>query len=253
MQGSMILQAEKLDILKREIKELEAHTTKSFLELGKRWKQIRDEKLWKCSALKLKSFRDFCERECKRSRAMVYYLISIYEKFGHLLEHQPSHNLEFEYTRLIKLLPKTNTENAEQFLEIARTTSKKDFEKYLKDLNKTKKVKKVEYGEPINFMGLRHAPINEQGVVYLFGMLSKQLGFIIEAVRTAFPDCEGKRQIPGKQNKWERVSIEFEYKSLQFKEHDHDLDGCDVIICWENDWLDCPIEVIALKEYIGKK
>lgn len=33
------------------------------------------------------------------------------------------------------------------------------------------------YGAPINFRGLRHAPINEQGVVYLFGMVSAELGF----------------------------------------------------------------------------
>jgi hypothetical protein len=33
------------------------------------------------------------------------------------------------------------------------------------------------YGEPIDFRGLRHAPINEQGVVYLFGMVSRELGF----------------------------------------------------------------------------
>ncbi len=38
------------------------------------------------------------------------------------------------------------------------------------------------YGEPIDFRGFRHAPINEQGVVYLFGMVSRELGFYIEAV-----------------------------------------------------------------------
>jgi hypothetical protein len=114
------------------------------------------------------------------------------------------------------------------------------------------RTKKVEYGEPIDFLGLRHAPLNEQGVIYLFGMLSKRLGFIIEAVRTDFPDCEGKRQIPGKQGRWEQVSIEFEYKSSNFKEHGHNLDECDVIVCWENDWKDCPIEVISLKELMSK-
>jgi hypothetical protein len=115
-----------------------------------------------------------------------------------------------------------------------------------------KKAKKVEYGEPIDFLGLRHAPLNEQGVVYLFGMLSRKLGFIIEAVRTDFPDCEGKREIPGKPGRWERVSIEFEFKSSNFKEHNHNPDECDVIICWENDWKDCPIEVISLKEIMLK-
>jgi hypothetical protein len=33
------------------------------------------------------------------------------------------------------------------------------------------------YGEPFDFRGLRHSPINEQGVVYLFGMVSRELGF----------------------------------------------------------------------------
>lgn len=112
--------------------------------------------------------------------------------------------------------------------------------------------KRVEYGEPIEFLGLRHAPLNEQGVVYLFGILSKQLGFIIEAVRTDFPDCEGKRQILGKQGRWERVAIEFEYKSSNFKEHGHNPDECDVIVCWEHDWKDCPVEVISLKELMSK-
>ena len=112
--------------------------------------------------------------------------------------------------------------------------------------------RRVEYGEPIEFLGLRHAPLNEQGVVYLFGILSRRLGFIIEAVRTDFPDCEGKRQIPGKQGRWERVAIEFEYKSSNFKLHGHNPDECDVIVCWENDWKDCPIEIISLKELMGK-
>lgn len=117
---------------------------------------------------------------------------------------------------------------------------------------KPHKAKKVEYGEPIDFLGLRHEPLNEQGVVYLFGVLSRQLGFIIEAIRTDFPDCEGKRQIQGKQNRWEQVSIEFEYKSSNFKEHGHDPTNCDLIICWEHDWKDCPIEVISLKQIYKK-
>jgi len=107
---------------------------------------------------------------------------------------------------------------------------------------------RVEYGEPIEFLGLRHAPINEQGVVYLFGKLSEQLGFIIEAIRSEFPDCEGKRQIRGKNGRWERVSIEFEYKSSQFKDHGHKVEECDIIVCWEDDWEDCPLEVISLKK-----
>jgi hypothetical protein len=52
-----------------------------------------------------------------------------------------------------------------------------------------------QFGSPINFRGLRHAPINEQGVVFLFGMVSYELGFIVEAVQAGYPDCEAKRCI----------------------------------------------------------
>jgi hypothetical protein len=41
----------------------------------------------------------------------------------------------------------------------------------------------------------RHEPVNEQGVVLLFGMLAKDLGNMIEAVQKGFPDREAKRQI----------------------------------------------------------
>lgn len=101
------------------------------------------------------------------------------------------------------------------------------------------------YGELINFRGLQHAPVNEQGVVYLFGMVSFDLGFLIEAVQSGFPDCQGKRRIKG--NRWVPVRIEFEYRSRTFREHAHDPNGCDVIVCWEHNWPECPLEVIELK------
>jgi hypothetical protein len=88
--------------------------------------------------------------------------------------------------------------------------------------------------------------------VYLFALLSKELGFIIEAIKTEFPDCEGKRKILGKEGRWEKVSIEFEYKSSHFKNHGHDPKQCDIIVCWEHDWIECPIEVISLKKFIER-
>jgi hypothetical protein len=110
--------------------------------------------------------------------------------------------------------------------------------------------KKVQYGEPMDFRGLRHAPINEQGVVYLFGMVSRELGFLIESVKAPYPDCEGKRRVDQKGQRWERVLIEFEYQSSNFRLHKHDPDGCDLIVCWIHDWEDCQIEVLELKSAI---
>ena len=110
--------------------------------------------------------------------------------------------------------------------------------------------KKVQFGEPIDFRGLRFAPINEQGVVYLFGMISKELGFLIESIRTEYPDCEGKRCANQKENRLEHVLIEFEYKSSHFEEHGHFPENCDLIVCWIHDWEECPVEVLELRSII---
>ena len=110
----------------------------------------------------------------------------------------------------------------------------------------------LEYGAPISFRGLRHAPINEQGVVYLFGMVSSELGLIVEAVQSAFPDCEAKRRIDATRNRWQRVRIEFEYYSSNFKEHRHDPIKCDMIVCWEHDWAECPLEALELRSVIDQ-
>ncbi|HOW50858.1 MAG TPA: hypothetical protein PLV42_02310 [bacterium] len=108
------------------------------------------------------------------------------------------------------------------------------------------------FGAPINFRGLRHAPINEQGVVFLFGMVSYELGFIVEAVHAAYPDCEAKRCVDQKQQRWQHIRIEFEHSSSNFRVHGHDPANCDVIVCWEHDWADCPLEVIELRRVIDE-
>ena len=102
---------------------------------------------------------------------------------------------------------------------------KKDFviPKTHKPKSNSIKKKQLFYGEPIDFRGLRYAPVNEQGVVYLFGMVSRELGFLIESIRTDFPDCEGKRCLNSEGTKWQHVHIEFEYKSSNFHIHSHDL------------------------------
>ncbi len=103
------------------------------------------------------------------------------------------------------------------------------------------------YGNPIDFRGLRHEPVNEQGVVFLFGMVAKELGYMVEAVQTGYPDCEAKRQVAG--GRWQRVRIEFEFESRNF---DHPPEGCDVIVCWRHNWPNCPerIEVVELSSVI---
>lgn len=102
-------------------------------------------------------------------------------------------------------------------------------------------------GDPINFEGLIFGPLNESGVIFLFSKIHKKLGIIIEAIQPSFPDAKARRKT---QKGWEDVWIEFEYKSSLFKVHGHDPKECDIIVCWENDWENCPIEVIELKKLI---
>lgn len=111
--------------------------------------------------------------------------------------------------------------------------------------------KPVVYGEPIDFRGLRHAPVNEQGVVYLFGMVACELGFLVEAIHSGFPDCEAKRALDGRRNQWRRVRIEFEFRSRNFRDHGHDPTHCDLIVCWQHNWPDCPLEVLELSQVVA--
>jgi len=106
------------------------------------------------------------------------------------------------------------------------------------------------YGNPIDFRGLRHEPVNESGVVFLFGMVAKELGYFVEAVQAGYPDCEAKRQIA--RGKWQRVKIEFEFESRNFRDHGHPPHGCDIIVCWRHNWAECPdhLEVVELSQLI---
>lgn len=103
------------------------------------------------------------------------------------------------------------------------------------------------YGEILNFRGLQHAPLNEHGVIFLFGVVASDLGFVVESITSDFPDCEAKRRINGSSSMMERVRIEFEFRSRNFKCHGHCPDSCDLIVCWEDNWPESPVEVLELR------
>ena len=110
----------------------------------------------------------------------------------------------------------------------------------------------VVYGEPLGLAAMAHAPTNELGVLFLFGILAADLGFRVERLQAAFPDCEAKREVaPGK---WELVFIELEIYSRNFKLHRHNPRGCHAIVCWKHNWPDCPewLEVIELSKVVKR-
>ncbi|MBI5573786.1 MAG: winged helix-turn-helix domain-containing protein [Elusimicrobia bacterium] len=135
--------------------------------------------------------------------------------------------------------------------EWGKETIQVEIEKYNKETQEIQlKIQKTIVGDPLNFEGLQYAPINEQGVVFLFGKLHKELGIIVEAIQTGYPDAKGRKKV--KQG-WQEIAIEFEYRSSNFQSHKHPIDKCDLIICWIHDWKECPIEVVELKSVVENK
>jgi hypothetical protein len=100
------------------------------------------------------------------------------------------------------------------------------------------------YGPPMMDAGMFFGPTNEMGVVYLFGMVSWLLGFVVMRIQEPFPDCEAMRKIDDQ--RWQLVKIEFEKESRNFLRHGHLPSGCDLIVCWVHNWPECPVEVIEL-------
>lgn len=97
---------------------------------------------------------------------------------------------------------------------------------------------------------MTYAPVNEQGVVFLFSKINDDLGIKIESIQSAFPDAIGI-DYRHEKDVGIRKRIEFEFRSSNY---DHSLDGCDIIVCWKHDWKDCPdtIEVIELKSELRR-
>jgi hypothetical protein len=105
----------------------------------------------------------------------------------------------------------------------------------------------VVYGEPMQ-APLNCAPTNENGVIFAFGTVAKELGFSVTRIQIACPDCEAlQRKGP---NRWIPRKIEFENESRNFLTHMHSIDDADLIVCWTHNWPECPLEVLELKRVI---
>jgi len=106
------------------------------------------------------------------------------------------------------------------------------------------------YGAPMFPGPMAYAPVNEMGVVFLFGWMAPQLGYVVHWLQSEFPDCELMRRVG--EDKSQPLKAEFEYESRNFLKHMHDVKGCDLIICWRHNWPECPIEVLELRSLLPK-
>lgn len=105
-------------------------------------------------------------------------------------------------------------------------------------------------GKPRDYKVMNYAPTSEQGVVALFVGHMKALGFErLEFIRQGFPDACA---IEKSGSTYVRKYIEFEYKSIQFRQHvnnpNHRDFQCDYVVCWEDNYPTCPIKVIELRK-----
>lgn len=82
-------------------------------------------------------------------------------------------------------------------------------------------------------------PINEMGVVARFCMDIGKSKWEIISIGASFPDATLKLD----DDIWR---VEFEYSARNFLNHAHDFRDCDLIICWKNDFPECPLPVIEI-------
>ncbi len=92
---------------------------------------------------------------------------------------------------------------------------------------------------PMNGVGFEVT--NEQGVVVYFAQQGPKHGFHFESIQIAFPDAIIW-------HKGVRYRVEFEYQAKSFLHHQHDPRGCDLIICWQNDYPNSILPVLALSD-----
>jgi hypothetical protein len=97
---------------------------------------------------------------------------------------------------------------------------------------------------------MNYAPVNELGVVLLFAQVAKKYRIRVDSIQARFPDCIAYQSIGGKDKE---LRIEFEFRSKSFEVHRHDQNKCDMIVCWEHDWVRCPprIRVLELRREFG--
>ena len=107
-------------------------------------------------------------------------------------------------------------------------------------------------GDPLDFRGLRFAPVDKKGVMFLFGMVGQELGYIVESLHADNPDGEGRRCVSVEADRWENVGLLFAHKSSDLSDEQEWQEGRDLIVCWIHDWENSPVEVLELKSLISQ-
>jgi hypothetical protein len=109
-------------------------------------------------------------------------------------------------------------------------------------------------GELVGKRGIVYAPVNRAGVLLIFSRLLDEFEMLVEETAE---DCRyiiARRKVdtgqPGP-SRWERVKIALAYESLEIQKENKsniESDGsADLLICWQHNWPDCPLETFELR------
>ena len=158
-----------------------------------------------------------------------------------MLRYAEENNLHEQWQDVMEIIRRDSPEPAETSSMTTSTTPKKP------EVMPDRRV----YGDWLLTPEMAHAPTNEAGVMFLFGTVARRLGFVLLWFGTEFPDCEAMRETAP--HRWQRVRIELEFQSRNFVTHRHDAKGCDLIVCWQHNWEEAPMEVIELRKALGDR
>jgi hypothetical protein len=223
----------------------------SFAKLARLVHRVYEKGYWKREGHR--RFEDWGRKALDKGIATIYLYVNVIKYLPDLTDTEIN-KLGFNTCDYLVKLARKNGSLDSSWIEKARKWDSEDL-KLAVERELRKNSGTGEFGELLNpcFRGLVHAPISEQGVVYLFGMVSNELGFIVEKVQRSYPDCIAKGRSARKPGRWLPVRIEFEYKSSDF---DHPPEGSDLIVCWEDDLRlkgrKAPLPVLELKSQIRK-
>ena len=130
-------------------------------------------------------------------------------------------------------------------LDVLTESIKAEKEKAITTIEKGRPI----VGAPMDFGEMIYEPIDKVGVIFLFSKIQQELGIKVEKIQPSFPEAKCLKKT---KRGWEVIWLGFEYKSSDFKEHQHDQKECDMLICWKDDWKDRPStpKVIELKKII---
>jgi hypothetical protein len=84
-------------------------------------------------------------------------------------------------------------------------------------------------------------PTNERETLLLFASLSSRLGWHILYRNERFPDTILGNGVGA------NLRAEFEFRAQSFQKHRHDPKGCDLIVCWENNWPGALLPIWSLR------